>query len=227
MSEALEVITESEEHASRLESIAETISEHIGLITKHEDAFQEATLEPRLLIGQQVLAAQEIFGLSQSDRTLPATLSRVTTSPPPTQTLGFSAWLSANIPQLKRPHAYKLATAYKSLGLPGDAPLPKIRDAVKTLRHKAGKAGEPMPTIESLYKAGKPPKPAPALPAPEQPADLAGEARVNITEWIATWDSIQRSGDLDFLFRADLAPLEQFLTTTRDHVRKLIKSASK
>jgi hypothetical protein len=230
----LEVITESEEHASRLSAIAEIISDHIGLITKHEDAFQEATLEPRLLIGQQILAAQEIFGLTRQQAgnlggrpsTSDNRVTRDTVSDEVTS-MGFSGWLAANIPALKRPHAYKLATAYKALSLPADASLPKIRDAVKTLRHKSGKAGEAMPTIDTLYRAGKPPKDAPKLPAPENPADLAGEARVNVTVWIETWDKIQRTGDLDYLGKPDLAPLEQFLTTTREYVRHLIKSSSK
>lgn len=140
--------------------------------------------------------------------------------------LGFTAWLCREIPRLKRPTAIKYATCFKSLGLPNDAPDAKIRAKIKDLRHAAGRDNQPMPSLNTLYKAGLPPKDAPRLAPPqEDPEDLAGEGRVHLHEWMRSWDRTVSLGYLEHLSAADLQPVMDFLTTCRDLVRLRIKSS--
>ena len=119
-----EIITPAEALTADLAAIAANLNDRIDLVAKHEDAFEEATLEPRLLIGQQIANAQELFGLtkpaamavandarlSMSRRDNESMSRRDTTSPaldPGTQSLGFQSWLKLNVPRLKRPTALK------------------------------------------------------------------------------------------------------------------------
>ena len=226
-----EVITEAEANAADLRRAAERISTAIELIKGHESAFEDATLEHRLIIGREIAMAQQLFGLSAQDRTIPATLSRRDNvdSPAP-NFLGFSSWLTREIPDLKRSTAIKYATAFRGTGIRlGEATDAKIRSKIKDLRHQASKAGLPMPSLGMLYKQGKPTKDkAGHLPPPEPTReDLAGEARVRFHEWMSEWDVMVKVGHLEPLGKADLAPIEQFLTTCRDQVRNRIKTANR
>ena len=46
-----EIITDQQYASAALKSAAEAINQTLDLIVSHEDAFEESTLEPRLLIG--------------------------------------------------------------------------------------------------------------------------------------------------------------------------------
>ena len=223
-----EIITESEGLAADLQAAAAAINETIDLITAHEDAFNESTLEPRLLIGLEIAKAQEAFGLNPPERTIPTTLSRRDNVPAATSNpLGFSAWISKNIPRLNRSTAIKYATAFRSLGISThDATTTRIRAKIKDLRHQCGKNNLPMPSLAMLYKQGRPPKQdLPRIESKPDPEDIAGEGRVQLHEWMTTWDNIVRLGYLEPLTAADLQPVADFLTTCRDNIRARIKSS--
>jgi hypothetical protein len=81
-------------------------------------------------------------------------------SPEILATRGFSSWLKANIPRLKRGRAIKYATGFRSLSLPLTAKPADIQAKVKTLFHEADKAKKPRPNLADLVKAApKPSKP--------------------------------------------------------------------
>lgn len=142
--------------------------------------------------------------------------------------LGFSSWLTREIPELKRPTAIKYATAFRGLGIRlGEATDAKIRSKIKDLRHQSAKSSLPAPTLGMLYKQGKP-EPQKSLRLEDKdpdPKDLAGEGRVQLHEWMGTWDNMVRLGYLEHLAAADLQPVHDFLTTCRDHIRARIKSS--
>lgn len=226
-----EIITAAEAAAAELRQHAETINDSINLIVQHEEAFKESTLEPCLLIGREITKAQELFGIfDHSQRNIEGrnqhtgeAKSRPVTRP---DSLGFAAWLGREIPRLKKPTAYKYATCFKALGLPVDAPDSKITAKIKDLRHVASRDSEPMPSLNTLYKAGLPPKDdAPRITHKPDPEDLAGEGRVQLHDWMGTWDTIVRLGYLEPLSASDLQPVMDFLTTCRDLVRLRIKSS--
>jgi len=63
-----EVVTEAEFTLADLNATAERINEAIERIKGHEDAFEEATLEHRLVIGLEIARAQSAFGISTQER---------------------------------------------------------------------------------------------------------------------------------------------------------------
>lgn len=232
ISSEVEIVTAAQVDTAELAGLAQAITRSREIIRKHEAACHETTLEHYLDAGQMLARAQEIFTLSPQERTSPATLSRrdnVQEIPLEIAAIrGFSAWLAAELPKLKRSTAIKYATAYRSLDLPLTAQPAEIRSALKTLRHEAGKAGAPMPTLATLVKtAPKQPKLQITLPPidVEQPQQLRiGDAREFVYTWIQTWDKGIKAGRIENLPAAELPDLERFLTEARDHIRTRIKS---
>lgn len=228
-----EIITDHEYLAVALDAAAETINEHIDLITQHEDSFQEATLEPRLLIGLEIVKAQEAFGMSFEDRAklggeAKAALShRDKAETPAPNPLGFSAWISKNIPRLNRATAYKYATAFRSLGIPHhDANPAKIRARIKDIRHHAGKNDLPMPTLNTLYKQGKPAKDAPLrienFPG-NDPKTKMEDAREFFFVWREKGRQLIESGYLDAIDKPGLEDLKEFNLWLRDRINARLK----
>jgi hypothetical protein len=142
--------------------------------------------------------------------------------------LGFANWLAHEVPDFNRSKADLYINAFHALGLTPEETTPSlIRKRIKDFRHEAGKAGQPMPTLKSLYKLGKPKKPEPPRIEKKEP-DLdaaAGEARVILHEWMRTWDAAVKDGVLEYLHARDLQPVMDFVTTVRDHLRARIKSS--
>ena len=145
-----------------LASLAATANEAIEIISRHEAAFEHATLEHRLIIGQQMAIAQDAFGLSMEEKTslggqmasairngLAAEAAELE------RTGGFGGWLALNCPKLPRQTAQKYATAYRGLGLPLDASNDEIFLRVDDIRN--GRAdGLPDRTAElAAAKAAK------------------------------------------------------------------------
>lgn len=230
-----EIITESEARAVDLQAHAETINQTLDLIVMHEDAFEESTLEPRLIIGLEIAKAQEVFGITNDNRQgiggrpSETVARRATVSNP----LGFSGWLVKHIPRLPRSTARKYASAFRSLGLNADHATPSaIRAKIKDIRHNCGKNNLPMPTLAGLVKqAPKEAKPgidphAAALATIPDPIELRiGDAREFSTTWIREWDANVKRGLLEDLPNDELPALLNFLTEARDHVRTLLKSS--
>lgn len=225
-----QIITAAESTAAELRQHAETINTSIDLIVKHEAAFSESTLEPCLIIGREIAKAQAIFGLNKNEQLAAARESKslvsraVTPDDPEPDTLGFAAWLAREIPRLKRPTAIKYATSFKGLELPTEAPDTEIRAKVKTLRHYAGKAGEPMPSLNSLYKAGRPTKQEMrlALINAEIPADHPQQALRDAREayhvWIERGEKLVAIGHLDALDKQGIAKVREFNLWLRDRL---------
>lgn len=221
-----EIITDAESTAAELRQHAQTINSSIDLIVKHEAAFSESTLEPCLIIGREIAKAQAIFGLTKAEAgAIGGSMSRgVTCLDTEPDTLGFAAWLAREIPRLKRPTAIKYATSFKGLELPAETPDTEIRAKVKTLRHYAGKAGEPMPSLNSLYKAGRPTKEEMhhALTNAETPADHPQQALRDAREafhvWIERGEKLVAIGHLDALDKPGIAKVREFNLWLRDRL---------
>lgn len=224
-----EIITAAQAAEAELRTHANRINETIDLIANHESAFEEATLEPRLLIGLEIAKAQEAFGIAADQRKgiggRPAhTVSqRDKVSPNP---LGFAAWITKEIPRLKRPTAIKYATAFRSLGLStAEASPAKIRERIKRMRHEAGKAGQAMPTLGALYKLGKPKGEESANTLPPDSKKLRLEdAREAFHVWKSSGEKLVAGGQLDDLDRAGLEGLKEFLAWMRDRASARLKS---
>lgn len=241
-----EIVTESEMTAADLRSIAEEIEDKIEIIAKHEQSFEEGTLEFRLEIGHQIAKAMELFTLANDQRqgiggrpsetlsqcdtvSAKASVSQCDTLQPEPIPAGFNAWLTSSIPRLKRPTAYKYASAFRSLGLSTDDATPaRIRTRIKDLRHVAGKSGLPMPTLSGLARQ------APKLPKPEDtalvivpPPDSAQlrleDAREGFHLWKERFEIMIRAGQLDDLDRAGVESLKEFLAGARDRINARLK----
>lgn len=229
----VEVVTASQVDAAELDGLAAEIVSKIDLIAGHEGAFEEATLEHRLEIGLHIAKAQEIFTLSQEEKSAigghaKAALSTVDKAEqPPTISHGFLTWLTKNVPALKRPTAYRYATAFRSLELPLTTKPAGIRAKLKTLRHQAGKENLPMPTLAALVKAApKPPKPVlmNLVPVTMSPQQLALEdAREAFHLWREAFEKLLRQGSLDDLDKPGLLQLKEFAATVRDRVNARLK----
>lgn len=225
-----EIITPSEARTVDLQSHADEINKTLDLIVMHEDAFEESTLEPRLIIGLEIAKAQEVFGMTipnpsgtnQHNKEVMAQCA--TTSNP----LGFSKWLAVNIKRLPRSTARKYSTAFKSLGLSSDHATPAaIHAKIKDLRHHCGKNSLPMPTLHGLYKAGKPgPKNPQALvivPPPDSQQLRLEDAREAFHLWREHFERAVKSGQLDDLDRKGILEMKEFLAGARDRVNARLK----
>lgn len=232
-SQPLEVVTASQVDAAELDGLASLIVSKIDLIAGHEGAFEEATLEHRLEIGLHIAKAQEIFTLSKPDQLAAARESKAlmstvdTREQPPAVSHGFITWLGKNIPALKRPTAYRYATAFRSLELPLTTKPAEIRAKLKTLRHQAGKENLPVPTLAALVKAApKPPKPVlmNLVPVSMSPQQLALEdAREAFHLWREAFEKLLRQGTLEDLDKPGLLQLKEFAATVRDRVNARLK----
>lgn len=229
----LEVVTAAEVSTAELAGIAAAIDKSIDLVTNHEDAFEEATLEHRLEIGLHISRAMEVFTLSNTERaalggeakSALSTVDKAESAPAiPT---GFVSWLGKNVSRLKRPTAYRYATAFRALAIPAAEATPAmIKSRVKDLRHQAGKANLPMPTLASLVKA------APKLTKPETLTIVVPksskqlkleDAREAFHNWKAAFDKALKSGHLDHLDKKGLEELREFTATVRDRINARLK----
>lgn len=237
--QSVEVITAAEAARADLSAAAERINHAIELIKGHEDAFEEATLEHRLIIGLEIARAQEAFGMSvqeagklggrPKEETVP-TVGKVSekTAVLACSPIGFSNWIAKEIPDLKRSTAQRYATAFNALGIStADATPAKITARLKKLRHEAGKANLPMPTLGMLYKQGKPQKQNPHtlnIEAPQDSAQLRLEdAREAFHLWKEQFETLLSRGQLDDLDPKGLQDLKEFLAGARDRVNKRLK----
>lgn len=234
VSAEMEIVTASEISAADLRLHAENINSAIDLVVKHEEAFSAATLEPCLLIGREIAKARAIFGLSNIDRAALGGEAKAALSAPLTKQdceveiapnpLGFGAWLAREIPRLKRPTAIRYATCYAALELPADAPDTAVRAAVKQLTYAADKGGQPRPSLNSLYKAGKPSKEQLALPEGgiampcDSPEIQRQDAREYFHDWITQGENLVSRGHLDALDKPGLAKLRDFNLWLRDRI---------
>lgn len=221
------VVTKAEAAALDLRSHSAAINETLDLIVKFEDSFEESTLEPRLLIGLEIARAQAKFGMTKADAgAIGGSKSQCDLLvDPAAASLGFTGWLARETPRLKRPTAIKYATAFASLGLTvAEATPARIRARVKDIRHHCGENGLPMPSLHSLYKAGKP-KPL-ALTEEEETEDPTrlGDARVAWTLWREKAEGLVNSGVLDDLDKPGLEALKEFNLWFRDRLTARLKN---
>ena len=231
----VEIVTAAQVDTAELSGLADAITRSREIIHKHESACHETTLEHYLDAGQMLARAQEIFTLShsaagalkgKSSESL-STVDKLPETPPEIlANRGFSAWLTKEIPTLKRPTAIRYATAYRSLDLPLTAKPTEIRAALKTLRHEAGKAGAPMPTLAALVKtAPKPDKPETlTISRPNDSKQLRLEdARESLQNWKDAWEKFVKSGQLDDLTSRDVQHLKDFQLRVGDQIKARLK----
>lgn len=228
MSNEVTIVTAQEAAALDLRAHSTAINETLDHIVKFEDSFEENTLEHRLLIGLEIAKAQEKFGMTRAEYgAIGGSVSRCDTlTDPATASLGFTGWLAREIPRLKRPTAIKYAHAFASLGLAADAATPaQIRAKVKDIRHHCGKNKLPMPSLTSLYKAGKPkPLELPEPPEPKEDRTRLGDARVAWTLWQEQAEKLIKSGVLDDLDKPGLDTLKEFNLWFRDRLNARLKA---
>ena len=234
-----EIITDQQYASAALQSAAEAINQTLDLIVSHEDAFHESTLEPRLLIGVEIAKAQETFGMTFQEAgklgskvkaalphggksSLPPVAGLVEKEP---NSLGFSTWLVKNISRLPRTTAQKYATAFRALGIPVEqATAAKIRARIKDIRHHAGKNSLPMPTLNGLYKQGRPSKEDARLALTnatfpgDDPRQKLRDAREFFTDWIEKGEKLVSGGYLDALDKPGLAKVREFNLWMRDRI---------
>lgn len=228
-----EVVTSADASAADLRAIADRINDKISVITGHESAFEDATLEHRLLIGLELSHAKAAFGITNDNRQgiggRPSqTLSTVdTVSDPASQSLGFTVWLAREVPDFKRGKADYYINAFHALGLSPHEASPKvIREKIKSLNHQADKSGDRRPTLKSLYKLGKPAKPEGPLliEPPKDSAQLRLEdARESFHLWREKFETLLAGGVLDDLDRPGLLTMKEFLAGARDRVNARLK----
>ena len=221
--------------AAELLGLAEAISRSRETIYQHESTCHETTLEHYLEAGQMLARAQEIFTMSHAQagslgglaKASVSTVDTLATSSPEILAIrGFSSWLASALPDLKRPTAIRYATAFRSLDLPLTAKPAEIRSVLKTLRHEAGKANQPMPTLAALVKAApKPPPPENLTVIVSKPSKQLRleDAREIFHGWMATFDKALKQGHLDHLDRKGLEQLNDFTATVRDRIKARLK----
>ena len=228
---AVEIIPPGEAVAIDLSAAARAINEAIDTVTGYEESFEDGTLAPRLILGLEITKAKEVFGMTNAQAAVlggeakAAVSRRDTVIDPASATLGFEAWLKREIPRLKRPTALKYATAFKSLDLdPGTATPALIRECVKKLRHEAGKASQPMPTLGSLYRAGKPTGPLQIEFPVERPTLKLEDAREHWHLWREAATTAVSRGILDDLDAAGLDEMKTFSLWLRDRINARLKT---
>lgn len=229
------VVTSKEALAADLAPLAETINSQSDLILRHEIATQEETIVPRLLIGQSVARAKEIFGLTKAEagRIGGSKTQRgvLPDEDPATLSLGFQAWLkqaTATLPKkLPRQTAEKYATAFQSLRLPADCKPAAIAAAVKDLRHRALSAGSPSLSLAYILKSAEPEKEETESTAIIIPPDSATlrlqDAREAFQKWRDLFEKLLAKGALEDLDRAGLEQLHDFNLGVRDRIKARLK----
>lgn len=222
-----EVITAAEATSAELQARAETINETIDLIAMHEDAFEESTLEPRLIIGLEIARAKEAFGMSKAEAgAIGGSNARRAVLANP---LGFSGWLRTEIPRLNDSTARKYATAFSALGLDTKHATPaQIRAKVKDLRHVAGRDQLPAPSLGALYKEAKPAreKPPAKLNLPQMPdaeKDEAETAELESLHIIRDLAKFISNGRHQILTKSQIIHLDQQLLAAREVIRPFTK----
>jgi hypothetical protein len=222
----VEIVTPAEVTAADLKGRAAVINEKVSIIKGHEGAFEEATLEHRLCIGLELAHAKADFGMSKADAgAIGGSMSpgdMLVANP-----LGFSAWLTREVPDFNRSKADLYINAFQALGLSRHEATPKlIREKIKSLNHLADKNGDPRPTLKSLYKIGKPaPSKEPLkIEGPKDSAQLRLEdARETFHLWKENFETALRRGQLDDLDKPGLQDLKEFLAGARDRINKRLR----
>jgi hypothetical protein len=227
----VEILTKAQAAALDLRDHSNAINETLDLIVKFEESFEESTLEPRLLIGLEIAKAQAKFGMTVQEggklggRPSSETLSQCDkVIDPATASMGFTGWLARETPRLKRPTAIKYAHAFASLGIPADKATPAlIRAKIKDIRHHCGKNSLPMPSLHSLYKAGKPkPLQIETTEEKEDPTRL-GDAREAWFLWRERAEKLVANGVLDDLDKPGVEALKEFNLWLRDRINARLK----
>lgn len=224
-----EIVTPAEALAADLAPLALAITGHAHLINQHEFAAAEATLEPRLLIGQAIAKAKDIFGLTKAEAgRIGGSMSRrdmLAVDPPEldlaTQSMSFQSWLRRETPTLKRTTAIKYEKAFRCLDLPLDCKPTAIREAVKTLRHKAGKKDLTLAAIIRI-----------AAPKEDQSTEIIlndsktlrlQDAREAFHKWQDAFEKMLSTGMLDDLDKAGIKKLDEFTLGVRDRLKARLK----
>jgi hypothetical protein len=139
----------------------------------------------------------------------------------PSDTPGsFSDWIS--LQPLTKGSAYDYMRAVEGLGLDHQADEKQLVKAYEAARKKAG---EDLSITKLKNLLEKPEESEEPKEDPNTPEAKAAEAREQAAAWITTWDRSVKAGNLEFADMATLKQLDEFLTNTREHIRKRLKSS--
>lgn len=226
-----EIVTDSQATQADLAQRARVINDKISVIMGHESAFEEATLEHRLVIGLELAHAKAAFGMkipnpSGSNQHTKEVMSPGDATSP--NALGFAAWLGREVPDFNRSKADLYINAFQSLGLSRHEATPKlIREKLKKLTYQADKNGERRPTLKSLYKLGKPaPSKEPLkIEGPKDTAEIRlQDAREAWGLWREQAETMIKRGILDDLDKPGLEEMKEFQAWLRDRINARLKS---
>lgn len=224
------VVGPEEAAAYDLAEAARTANEMLDKVIAHEEAFSESTLEPRLQIGLQLARAQTQFSMTRSEHSAAggnakaAVSRRDTAEEPADNPLGFEGWMKANVPRIKRGVAYKYVNAFRALGLPETAGEREIRERVKKLRHEAGKAGLPMPSVSALARQHTATLTGLIIRPPDTPRLRLEDAREFWHLFQEEGEDLVKRGILDDLDKPGLEKLREFNLWLRDRINARLKT---
>ena len=186
-------------------------------------ALREA-LPLRLKQGLYCLKAQALFvatapnpkGRNQHSKEVESESDSTSETP-----ASFSDWVMTQ--PLTKGSAYDYMKAVEGLGLDHTA---DEKALAKAYELAAKKAGEDL-TITKLKRLAEPPPAPDAEDDKDDPEVRAADAREHAHVWIQNWDKGVKAGCLEYADVATLRQLDEFLTSTRDHIRKRLKSSTK
>ena len=190
-------------------------------------AIREA-LPLRLRQGLYCLKAQALFAISDPSKRgslggRPKTssesdeVSEETSETP----ASFSDWVLTQ--PITKGSAYDYMKAVEGLGLDHKADEKQLKKAYEAA---AKKAGDDL-TITKLKRLAEPPPADEEEEDEDNPEVRAADAREHAHVWIQSWDKGVKAGFLEYADVATLRQLDEFLTTTRDHIRRRLKSSTK
>lgn len=134
----------------------------------------------------------------------------------------FADWIATQ--PLPKATAYDYMKAVEGLRLDHTATPQQVLAAYQSA---AEKADGDLSIAKLKHLAPPAEDAAPEEPAadPNTPEVRAAEARELVHHWITTWDRSVKIGNLEHADTDTLRKLDEFLVTTRDHIRRRLKSA--
>ncbi len=139
---------------------------------------------------------------------------------PASDIVSFESWIATQ--PISKGSAYDYMKAVVGLGLDHAAGEADLADALSAALAK----NEGSLSITKLKNLAPPPE-IEVQPDPNTPEDKAGEARVQVHEWISRWDEHEKTGGLEDADVPTLKQVEEFLSNTLSRIRARLKSAPK
>ena len=188
-----------------------------------------AALPLKLKQGLACLKAQALLAIQPDQRQGVGGRSKKTDSEsesvseePSVQPANFTEWIGSQAITIGS--AYDYMRAVEGLGLDHKA---TEKQLLTSYTAAAKKAGGDLSITKLKGLAAKPDAPEETKEDPNTPEARAGEARVFIHDFITRWDTGVKAALLEHADKAALKQLDEFLSNTRAHVAKRLKSTAR